>query len=226
MKSLARISFPTLALGFAVLFGGFSANMLVSGTGHAAEKAPIVLTPQELAEKESRKACKIRICDIFRSKKTSGERIACPIVKTWREEAIKDMVTGGKIGWRWGKVHCEFNLDLSQADLARAVTEASYELKVPSHTINCKVDRKKNGLMHEISVGIAPVVKFKNGKAVEARMNWGKVEAPLLFKGLIWPGVKLDNKINAIGGKMVKMVNGFMTKKCDQVASELPSAKN
>lgn len=220
MKLTARLSYATIALVM-----GFTASTFVANQAMAAEKKVIVLTAEELAEKESRKACKIEICDVFRSKKTHGEQIACPIVKTWREAAIKDMVTGGKIGWRWGKMFCEFNLKLAQADLQKVVTEGEYELKIPSHTINCKVDRKKDGKMHEISVGIAPVVKFKNGKAVEARVNWGKVEAPLLFKSLIWPGVKLDNQVNVIGGKMVKMVNGFMTKKCDQVASELPSTK-
>jgi hypothetical protein len=220
LNIIARLSYATLA--FVI---GFSASSFVLGEVRAAESKAVVLTAEELAEKESRKACKIQICDIFRSRKTSGEQIACPIIKTWREEAIKDMVTGGKIGWRWGKVFCEFNLRLAQADLAKVVNEPSYELRVPTHTINCKVDRKKDGKMHKISVGIAPVVKFKNGKAIEAHMNWGKVEAPILFKSLIWPGVKLDNKVNVIGGKMVKMVNGFMTKKCDQVASELPSAQ-
>jgi hypothetical protein len=184
-----------------------------------------VLTPEELAEKESRKACKIQICDVFRSKKTSGDKIACNINKSWREEDIKEMVTGGKIGWRWGKVFCNFDLNLDQADLAKTVNASEHELKVPSHTINCKVDRKKDGEMHEISVGIAPVVKFKDGKAVEGRMNWGEVKAPVLFKSLIWPGVKLDNQVNVIGKKMVEMVNGFMTKKCDQVKDELPSSK-
>ena len=217
MKIFSRLNVMSLVLGLIVSF--LAPDLLM-----AADKAPVVLTKEELAEKESRKACKIQICEVFRSKKTSGEHISCPIIKSFREEDIKDMVTGGKIGWRWGKLACEFNLKLSQSDLAKVVNEASYELKVPAHTINCKVDRKKHGLMHDISVGIAPVVKFKNGKAIEARMNWGDVKAPILFKGLIWPGVKLDNKVNVIGGKMVAMVNGFMTKKCDQVKDLLPSA--
>jgi hypothetical protein len=185
----------------------------------------IVLTPEEKAEKESRKACKIEICDIFRSRKTHGDKIACHIRKSWREKAIKEMVTGGKIGWRWGKVRCNFDLNLSQGELQKAVVESEYTLKILPHTINCKVDRKKNGETYDISVGIAPEVKFHDGKAVEGRMNWGEIKAPLLVKGLIWPGVKLDNKLNVIGGKMVKMVNGFMTRKCDQVADELPSLK-
>ena len=220
MTVFSRTGFVTTAV-----LVGLAASGFAMAPAFAFDESKMVMTPQEKAEKESRKACKIKICSIFRTKKTSGERIACPIVKSWREEAIKDTVTGGKIGWRWGGVHCTFDLNLAQADLQKAVTEKEYELKIPSHTVHCDVDRKKDGKVHKVAVSFAPVVQFKDGKAVKAKMNWGKVEAPLLFKSLIWPGIKIDNQVNAIGGKMVKMVNGFMTRKCDQVASEIPAAQ-
>ena len=218
MKIMSHMRGTALALGLMAAIFAPTPSM-------AGDKEEIVLTKEELAEKESRKACKIQICSVFRSKKVSGEQISCHIKKSMREKAIKEMVTGGKIGWRWGKMYCEFDLKLAQADLASVVNEGEFELKIAPHTINCKVDRKKDNQWHKISVGIAPQVKFKDGKAVEGRMNWGSVEAPIIFKSLIWPGVKLDNQVNLIGGKMVKMVNGFMTKKCDQVASHLPAAK-
>ncbi|MCP4932857.1 MAG: hypothetical protein GY927_01325 [bacterium] len=218
MNITSHISILSLVFGSVAVF-------FVPGTSMAADKQKIILTAEELAEKESRKACKIQICSVFRSKKVSGDQISCHIKKSMREEAVKDVVTGGKIGWRWGKIYCEFDLKLAQADLASVVNEGEFELKITPHTINCKVDRKKDNQWHKISVSIAPHVKFKDSKAVEGRMNWGAVEAPIIFKSLIWPGVKLDNQVNLIGGKMVKMVNGFMTKKCDQVVSQLPGAK-
>ncbi len=217
--------FARFGFGVTTVLLALAASSILSGPAFASDKEVIVPTKEERAEKESRKACKIQICNVFRSKKTSGETIACHIKKSMREKAIKEMVTGGKIGWRWGKMYCEFDLTLKQADLASAVNEAEYELKLAPHTINCKVDRKKDDKWHNISVGIKPTVKFKGGKAVEGHMNWGSVEAPLLFKSLIWPGIKIDNQVNVIGRKMVKMMNGFMTKKCDQVASELSTAQ-
>jgi len=215
-KLTGKIAVTALVLGVAA-----SAVAGVSLPALAEDEAKIVLTPEELAEKESRKACKIQICRVFRNKKTSGEKISCAIKKTWREKAIKEMVSGGKIGWRWGAAVCHFDLNLMQADLQKAVSLPEYELKIPSHLIKCEVDRKKDGAKYNISVGLSPTVKFKDGKAVAGRMNWGKVEAPLLVKGLIWPGVKLDNGANILGGKLAKMVNGFMTKKCDQVKDAL-----
>ena len=217
MTIFARFGFVTAVL-VALTASSFGSDPALAG------KEKIILTEEEKAEKEARKSCKIKICNVFRSKKASGETIACHIKKSLREKAIKEMVTGGKIGWRWGKMYCQFDLKLKQADLARAVNEAQYDLKLAPHTINCKVDRKSDNKWHKISVGITPEVKFKGGKAIEGRMNWGNVEAPILFKGLIWPGVKLDNQVNIIGGQMVKMMNSFMTTKCDQVSSELSVA--
>lgn len=209
-------------MGFGMLTAVFGGAL----PAFAADEEARVLTPEEQAEKDSRKACKIQICDIFRSKKTSGDKVACDIQKTWREEDVKDMVAGGQVGWRWGKMVCKFNLDLTQAELADAVSKPEYELKVKPHNITCVIDKKDESGTHEVSVGIAPEVRFKDGVATEGRMNWGDVTAPVLVKGIIWPGVKLDNQVNFVGGKLVKTVNGFMTKKCDQVKDELPSASN
>jgi hypothetical protein len=70
-----------------------------------------VLTPEEKAEKEARKACKAKICDIIATRDQNGENVSCDIVKTWREEDIVKML-GGKISWPWGKAVCQSKLEL------------------------------------------------------------------------------------------------------------------
>ena len=82
-----------------------------------------VLTPEELAEKEARKACKKKICDIIATRDPNGEDVACDIIKTWREEDIVKML-GGKIGWPWGKAVCQSRLEL-QAQASRLGDERS-----------------------------------------------------------------------------------------------------
>jgi hypothetical protein len=57
------------------------------------EKQP-ELTPEEKAEKEARKACKAKICDIIATCDPAGEDISCDITKTWREEDIAKMLDG------------------------------------------------------------------------------------------------------------------------------------
>jgi hypothetical protein len=87
-----------------------------------AEKKPPELTPEEKAEKEARKACKTKICDIIATRDPAGEDIACDIIKTWRAEDISEML-GDKIEWPWGKAVCQSKLELPRAALAKAMSE-------------------------------------------------------------------------------------------------------
>src|SRR6476619_7100751 len=50
------------------------------------------LTAEERAEKQARKACKVKICDILATKDPQGDDVSCDIVKTWRERDITKML--------------------------------------------------------------------------------------------------------------------------------------
>jgi hypothetical protein len=67
--------------------------------------------------------------------------------------------------------------------------------------------------------------KFKDGKATEATVNWGQASAPLLIYPLIYAGTGLDNSTNVLGPEVVRLVNGFATKKCAELKAELPAGK-
>ena len=69
---------------------------------------------------------------------------------------------------------------------------------------------------------MTPEVTFEGGKALSARINWGAIDAPLLAYSVIWPGAKLDNSLNVLGGRVVKMTNEFMGKKCAALQDVLP----
>ncbi len=206
----------------------FAAVIVCTGLSVAAraETPPErVLTPEEKAEKESRKACKIAICAILRSKVTEGPDVACDIVKTWREEDIAKMVSGGKVDWPYGRAVCRTKLAVGRAPLAKAMTETRYELDVPKHRIRCELDRKSQAKPYVVEVEMAPKVTFENGKAVDARLNWGDLEAPTFAKGVLWPGSALDNSMNILGGEIVRMTNEFSGKKCDEVKDQLPGGQ-
>ena len=80
------------------------------------------LTPEERAEKQARKACKMKICDIIATRDPQGDDVSCDIVKTWREEDIVKML-GGKFGWPWGKAVCQSKLELKRKPLAFAMSK-------------------------------------------------------------------------------------------------------
>jgi hypothetical protein len=177
------------------------------------------LTPEETAEKEARKECKKKICDIVATRDPNGENVSCDIVKTWREEDIVKML-GGKVKWPWGKAVCQSKLELERKSLALAMSEASHEIVMPVQKVRCTLAQKARGEPYTVEVTLAPKVKFADGKATEASINWSEATAPLLIYPLIYAGTGLDNKTNVLGPEVVRMVNELVTKKCTQVKAD------
>jgi hypothetical protein len=102
------------------------------------------LTAEERAEKQARKACKVKICDILASKDPQGDDVSCDIVKTWSEADIAKML-GGRIDWPWGKAVCQSKLELKREALVKAMTEANYEVVMPEQKVRRTLAQKKEG---------------------------------------------------------------------------------
>jgi hypothetical protein len=181
------------------------------------------LTPEEQAEKEARKACKIEICGVLATKDPAGPDISCDIVKTWRAAAITKML-GGKFDWPWGKAVCQSKLVIKREVLAKAMSELRYEVVMPSQKLSCTLDQKKEGKPYVVDVTVAPKVTFENGKAVNASLNWGEASGPMLVYALIYAGTGLDNASNVLGPEVVRMTSEFTGKKCAEVRKDLPDA--
>ena len=164
-------------------------------------------------------ACKKQLCDIVATRDPNGEDVACDIVKTWREEDIVKML-GGKIGWPWGKAVCQSKLEVQRKPLALAMSESEYEIVMPAQTLRCTLAQKTASESYAIEVTLAPKVKFKDGKASEATLNWGAASAPMFIYPLIYAGTGFDNSANVLGPEVVRMVNEFTTKKCAAVKAE------
>jgi hypothetical protein len=166
-------------------------------------------TPEERAERDARKACKVKICDIIATKDPQGDDVSCDIVKTWREADITKM-----LGSR---------LEIERKQLVKAMTEANYDVDLPEQKVSCTLTQKKEGDPYAVDVLITPKVAFENGKAVSAHMNWGEAKAPMLAYALIYAGTGLDNSANVLGSEVTRMVNEFTTRKCKKLKDELPS---
>lgn len=184
-----------------------------------AAKPEIQLTPEEIKEKELRKSCKIALCSAFVLKKPEGGDVACGVLKTWRKEQLTKMVSKGGVSWPWGNARCTADLRFKRGDLVSAVSQPEYELNVDKHTISCELDRDSD--KYQIKMDIAPKVTFKDGKAVKAQMNWGKVDAPMLAKSVLWSATAADNTFGALQGTIVEDINDFVGVKCLEVKDEL-----
>lgn len=177
------------------------------------------LTPEEKAERESRKACKVAICDAFHNRKPDGGDIGCHIVKTWRKDHLQKIVSKAKVSWPWGRVQCVADLKLERDMLIKAMTEAKHEATLQKHQVTCQIEREKDAAA-EVKFDFSPKVTFENGKATKAVLNWGKIEAPSLVKGAMWTATATDNTFNVLEGTVVEDINGFISKKCMEVKDE------
>jgi hypothetical protein len=177
------------------------------------------LTPEEKAEKDARKACKVDICTAFRAKKTDGPDIACSVVKSWRKEQLGKLVGKLKVSWPYGPMRCTSTVNMKRADLVKAMTDDKVELQLDKHSVSCVVEREKDAPT-DIKFEFSPKVTFEKGKAISAKINWGKIEAPALVKSAMWTATAADNTINMLSGTLVADINDFIDKKCDEVKDQ------
>jgi hypothetical protein len=176
------------------------------------------LTPEEVAERESRKACKVEICAAFHNRKPEGRDISCNVVKTWRKEQLDKLISKAKVAWPWGRVQCIADIKLERATLIKAMTEPKHEATLDRHQVTCRIELEKDHA--EVKFDFAPKVTFEAGKATKAALNWGKIEAPTLVKGAMWTATATDNTFNVLQGSVVDDINDFITTKCMEVKDE------
>jgi hypothetical protein len=139
-------------------------------------------------------------------------------LKTWRKEQLTKMVSKGGVSWPWGNARCTANLTFNRMDLAKAMSTPDFELKLAPHQITCEIEREKGN--DDIKMEIAPKVQFKQGKAVKAQLNWGKIEAPALAKTVLWSATAADNTFGALQSTIVEDINDFIGTKCLEVKDE------
>lgn len=182
----------------------------------------VELTAEEKAEKEARKVCKADICSAFRNKQTSGTDVSCSVIKSWRKEQLNKLVGKLKVSWPYEGVKCTSGVNLKRADVVKAMTSDKVELQLDKHSVSCVVNRAKEAAT-DIKFEFSPKVTFENGKAVKAKLNWGKIEAPALIKSALWTATAADNTVNMLSGTLVEDINDFIGKKCDEVKDQWAS---
>ena len=207
-----------LQAAVAVVVGSMALGGALAADSKDAVVAPLKLTPEEIAERASRKDCKVQICSVFRLRKP-GDDVACNVTKSWRKSQLDKIVKKARVSWPWGRVVCKADIKLPRGQMIKAMTEPKFELKLDSHTVACTVAREKEPA--NIKFSFAPKVKFEGGKATKASLNWGKIEAPTLVKGAMWTATLTDNTFNVFEKTIVEDINDFLTKRCDEVKDAL-----
>jgi hypothetical protein len=214
----ARVSLAALAAACSLTLITRDASLAIADdkVSISSDVKEAELTPEERAERDARKSCKVEICRAFRNPGTASGNITCSIPKSWRKAQLDKMVSKAKVSWPWGPVRCNADIDIARDMLAKAMSEAKYDLKLKQHHVACIVDRDKKDDA-KIDIDFSPTVTFENGKAVRAKINWGKLSAPTLLKGAMWTATATDNTFNVLQSTLVEDINDFVAKKCDEV---------
>ena len=169
----------------------FPAAQETEGCGR---KAPE--TEEEKKERETRKACAVALCSTLHNHKPHTGDVTCNVQKTWRKEVLVKIMERGKVTWPWGNARCISDLKFDRATLVKGMTEPEFEAQFDKHDIRCELEGEKE--KYEVKLQIQPKVTFKQGKAVKASLNWGKIEAPKLAKTALWSATAADNSFGVL----------------------------
>lgn len=201
---------------------GFGALAVLSPASPAQEPnkdgAAVLETEQEKKEREGRRKCAVQLCSTLHNKKPADGQVTCNVEKTWRKEALTKILARGKVSWPWGDTRCASELKFDRSMLIKAMQESDFEAQFDTYDIRCQIDSDKS--KYDVTTQVRPKVTFKQGKAVKANLNWGKLEAPTLAKSALWSITAADNTFGLLQSVAVDDINEFVTTKCMEVKDE------
>jgi hypothetical protein len=175
-------------------------------------------TEEERKERESRRQCAVALCSTLHNHKPDTGNVSCNVQKTWRKEVLVKILSKGKVTWPWGYARCMTDLKFDRTMLIKSMTLPEFEAQFDTHDIRCELEGEKE--KYEVKMQIQPKVTFKQGKAVKASLNWGKIDAPSLAKTALWSATAADNSFGVLQSTVVEDINEFIQTKCMEAKEE------
>jgi hypothetical protein len=172
-------------------------------------------TEEEKRERDTRTACAVAICSTLHNHKPDTGQVSCPVTKTWRKEVLDKILSRAKLSFPWGFARCSTDVKLDRSMLVKAMLDAEVEVRLDSHDITCELEGETE--KYDIKLQISPKVTFKQGKAIKASLNWGKIVAPTLAKSALWSATAADNAFGILQNTLVEDVNRFVETRCMEV---------
>jgi hypothetical protein len=146
-------------------------------------------------------------------RKPEGSDLKCDVAKTWDRDTLKKG-DSSSVSWGFGDARCQIDLNVSRADVIDALTKPSHTIEVPQHQVQCVVER--DGKPSPIVAKLAPKLVFKKGKADKIWINLSDIDGPKAITSTVWMAAELEDKLGIFHGSMLKSVNKFLHKRCDQ----------
>lgn len=186
---------------------------LLLGAGLAAQPEPAGALEPEPGEERAIKACERQLCTAVLGRAASGPDLKCDVAKTWARDTLKKG-DSSSVSWGFGDARCAVDLNLSRADLIAALTRPKHAVQVPEHEVKCVVEQ--DGKPKPVLIKLAPKLEFKNGKADKIWINLNDIDGPTSVKATVSLAASLEDSIGIFHRSMVKSVNKFLHKRCDE----------
>jgi hypothetical protein len=167
----------------------------------------------EPGEEKAIKACEQRLCTMVLGRKPEGADLSCDVAKTWDRDTLKKGESSS-VSWGFGDARCQIDLNVSRADVIGALTKPSHTIDIPEHQVQCVVER--DGKPSPVVAKLAPKLVFKKGKADKIWINLKDIDGPKAITSTVWMAAELEDKLGLFHGSMLKSVNKFLHKRCDQ----------
>jgi hypothetical protein len=205
-------------LMLAALSLGLGSSRSVRAEDSKAATAPAPETQEEIKERAGRRLCAVAICSTLHRHRPADGQVSCSVQKTWRKETLAKILSSAKIPWSWGSARCASDLKLDRALLVKAMSEPEFEAQFDKHDLRCELEGEKE--KYQVTLEIRPKVTFKQGRAVKASLNWGKIDGPKLAKTALWSATAADNSFGLLQSIVVDDVNEFIQTRCMEVKGE------
>ncbi len=167
-------------------------------------------------EKERLKKCEKSLCQVLVSKKPASGDLQCPLSKVWSRKTMKEG-SANKLRWGFGAAKCEVDLKVPRDMIVGALSAAEIKVTIPSHTVECEVERESS--VDKAQITLAPIIEFKDGKAKKIWINVTEIKAPGVVKGVVWSAAQLEDTVGVFQRRMIKSVNKFITEECPKVVA-------
>jgi hypothetical protein len=215
---MRKALFTGALLAVSVLAPGAAAPQSAAAPDAKATAVPVQETEEEAKERAIRRTCAVAVCSTLHMQRPREGQVTCAVQKTWRKEVINKILTRAKISWPWGYARCAGDLKLDRGILIKAMSEPEFEAQFDSHDLRCEFEGETE--KYEVKLQIKPKVTFKQGKAVKASLNWGKIEGPKLAQTALWSATAADNSFGLLQSTVVEDINEFIQTKCMEVKGE------
>jgi len=163
-------------------------------------------------EKSALADCEAKICALVLEKKPRDGWLRCSIGKTWEKHDIKKGAKSKDIGWKFGDAQCSVKVQMIRSVVIDALTQPKYKIRFHRHYVDCLVE--SGGGLEKVRVGLAPKLKFKNGRVKKVWINVKEVHGPPVLSSLIWTTAKLEDGLGIFHREMVDEINDFVHNKC------------